>query len=65
MSEKIELTEKQKVIIKSLGHSLYTEEFLAEWLNRNDNVEINVVAALQAMGAKGFFEAVKQLEKVW
>lgn len=60
----IELTEKQKEIVRRLDHSLYTVEFLEEWLNRNDNVFVNAPAALQAMGADGFYAAVKMIEKL-
>jgi hypothetical protein len=60
----VELTEKQKEIIKRLNHSLYTVEFLNEWLNRQDSVFINAPAALQCMGAKGFLSAVKAMEKL-
>jgi hypothetical protein len=38
-------------------------EFLKEWVNRNDNVFINAPAALQAMGASGFFAAVRAIER--
>ena len=55
------MTDKEKKIIKKLNHSLYTVEFLEEWLTRNDNVFVNAPAALQAMGAKGFYEAVKAM----
>lgn len=55
------ITENEKTIIKRLNHSLYTVEFLEEWINRNDNPLINVAAAMQAMGAKGYYEAVKQM----
>lgn len=55
------MTEKEKSIVKELNHSLYTVEFLEEWINRNDNVFTNAPAALQAMGAKGYYEAVKRM----
>lgn len=60
----IELTEKQKEIVRRLNHSLYTVEFLEEWLNRNDNVIINAPAALTCTGANGFFAAVEMIEKL-
>ena len=60
----ITISEKQKEIIKRLNHSLHTAEFLQEWLNRRDNVFVNAPAALQAMGASGFYDAVKQIEKL-
>lgn len=53
------LSEKEKEVVVSLNHPLYTVEFLEEWVNRDDNVFANPVAALQAMGANGFYEAVK------
>lgn len=58
---KIELTEEEKQIVSELNHSLYTIEYLEEWINRNDNVFCNAVTALNAMGAKGYYEAVKQI----
>lgn len=60
----IEISDKQKQIIRKLDHKLYTVEFLEEWLNRNDSVFVNAPAALQAMGADGFFAAVKMIEKL-
>lgn len=61
--DKIVLTEREKEIVASLGHDLYTVEYLEEWINRNDNICTNVVAALNAMAAKGYYEAVKALAK--
>lgn len=55
------MTEAEKRIICALGDPLYTVEFLEEWINRNDNVFINAPAALQAMGAKGYYQAVRQM----
>ena len=57
----IKLTELEKQIITELGDSLYTVEFVEEWINRDDNVIINPFAALQAMGAKGYHQAVKRM----
>ncbi|MBO5094930.1 MAG: hypothetical protein J6C33_11335 [Lachnospiraceae bacterium] len=55
------MTDREKEIVRKLNHSLYTVEFLEEWIARNDNVFVNAPAALQAMGAKGFYEAVKAM----
>ena len=55
------MTDAEKQIVKAIDHPIYTVEFLEEWTRRNDNVFINAPAALQAMGAKGFYEAVKRL----
>ena len=55
------MTDREKEIIKDLNHSLYMVEYLEEWVNRNDNVFVNAPAALQAMGAKGYYEAVKRV----
>ena len=55
------MTDREKDIIKDLNHSLYTVEYLEEWVNRNDNVFENAPAALQAMRAKGYYEAVKRM----
>lgn len=57
----IAISEKEKTIINQLNHPLYTVEFLEKWINRDDNVFINAAAALQAMAAKGYYEAVKQM----
>ena len=46
------MTDREKDIIKDLNHSLYTVEYLEEWVNRNDNVFVNAPAALQPMSAK-------------
>lgn len=65
--EKRKLTEAEKDIVRKLSHPLYTVDFLEEWINRNDNVSINAVAALQACYAKGFYEAVQLIAKkrIW
>ena len=60
---KITFTEKQEAIIRRLNDPLYTVELLKEWVNRNDNVFINAPAALQALGASGFFAAVRAIER--
>lgn len=57
----IKLTEQEKQIIDELNDKLYTAEFVEEWINRDDNVIINPFAALQAMGAKGYHQAVKRM----
>lgn len=57
------MTDKEKEVVRKINHSLYTVEFLEEWTNRNDNVLVNAPAALQAMGANGFYEAVKAIAK--
>ena len=57
--EKIQMTEREKEIVTELNHELYTAEYLEHWINRNDSVALNASAALQAMGAHGFYEAVK------
>lgn len=59
--ERIKLTEQEKKIVLAMGHNLYTVEYLEEWINRNDNAFTNVVAALNAMAAKGYYEAVKKV----
>lgn len=57
------MTELEKYIIKEINHPTYTVEFIEEWIHRNDKVDINAVAALQAMGAKGFYAAVQKIAK--
>ena len=53
MEKKRERTEQERQIVRELGHPLYTVEYLETWINRNDDVMCNAVAALTAMGAKG------------
>ncbi|WP_269478273.1 hypothetical protein [Hominibacterium faecale] len=60
----IKLTKKEKEIVNRLNDRLYTVDFLQEWVNRNDNVAVNIVAALQAMGAKGYYCAVKHMAEL-
>ncbi len=57
------MTDNEKRIVMGLNHPLYTVEFLELWKDRDDNVFVNAPAALQAMGANGFYEAVKQIAK--
>ena len=57
------LSEKGKEIIEKLNHPLYTTTFLEEWDNRSDNALSNIPAALQAMGAHGYMDAVRQICK--
>ncbi len=57
------MTDREKQIARMIDHPLYTVEFLEEWTNRNDNVFINAPAAMQAIGAKGFYAAVKRLSE--
>lgn len=53
------MTREEKNIVRRLNHSLYNVKYLEEWVDRNDNVFTNAPAALQAMGAKGFYDAVR------
>lgn len=43
MAEKIVLSDKEKEIIGMLDDSLYTIEYIEEWINRNDNVFVNAL----------------------
>lgn len=61
--EKITLTENQKAIVTRLGDTVYTPDYLEEWLNRSDSVYINAPAALSSMGANGFYKAVLAIER--
>ena len=56
-----EMTDREKEIVRGLKHPLYTVEYLEEWINRNDNVFTNAPAALQAVCAKGYYEAIKRI----
>lgn len=55
------LTEHEKKIVRELDDPTYTVEYLEQWINRDDNVQVNAVAALSAMGAKGYYAAVKRM----
>ena len=61
--DQIEITERQEVIIRQLNDPIYSVDFLKEWINREDNVFANAPAALQAMGASGFYAAVRAIEQ--
>lgn len=52
MKKKKEMTEQERQIVRELGHSLYTVEYLETWINRDDDVMCNAVAALTAMEQK-------------
>ena len=55
------LTEYEKKIVRELNDPTYTVEYLEQWINRDDNVQVNAVAALSTMGAKGYYAAVKRM----
>ncbi|MCU7378144.1 hypothetical protein OBO34_07225 [Clostridiales Family XIII bacterium ASD5510] len=57
----IKLTDKEKEIVKKLDDSLFTAEYLEEWINRKDRVDVNAPAALQAVGAQGYYRAVRRI----
>lgn len=58
------LTNLEKSIVNSLCVHPYNVEYLTQWINRDDNVFINAPAALNAMGAKGFYRAVQEMAKL-
>lgn len=64
MSEIKKLTDKEKEIVKTLNHDLYTVEYIEEWINRNDNVFIDAMKALNTMGAHGYYAAVKKMAEL-
>lgn len=55
------MTDSEKKIVEKLNHPIYTVKYLEEWINRNDNIFVNAPAALLAMEAKGYYEAVKRM----
>lgn len=57
----IQLTNKEKELITKLGDPYYTVSNIEKWINRNDNVFANAPAALQAMGVKSYYEAIKRM----
>ena len=58
------LTAEETRIIENLGDETYTPEFVEEWINRGDDVFITAPAALQSMGAKGFYAAVQRMAAI-
>lgn len=60
-NQNILLSEDEVKVITELNHSLYTVDYIQHWINRDDNVFTNAVAALSAMGAKGYYEAVRMM----
>jgi hypothetical protein len=61
--DKIVLSGAEQTIITGLGHPIYTVDFIEQWINRYDLVYINAAAALQAIAAKGFYEAIKKMDE--
>ena len=59
------MTPSQEHIVAILDHPRFTVEYMREWTARNDDVMINAPAALQAMEAKGYLEAVRIFEKIY
>lgn len=55
------MTDLEKEIVNELNHPLYTVDFLEMWIGRKDSVFVNAPAALQTMGAEGYYEAVKKI----
>ena len=55
------MTEREKELVMILDHPVYTVEFLEQWTKRNDNVFVNAPAALQAVAAKSYYEAVQRM----
>lgn len=61
--EDMVMTPKEKEIVERINHPHFTVKFLEEWIKRDDNVFVNASAALQAVEAKGFYAAVRQIAK--
>lgn len=57
------MSDREKEIITSFRHPIFTVAYLEEWTGRNDNVCLNPISALQTAEAKGFYEAVKLLAR--
>ncbi len=55
------LTKEEKELIERLNDPLYTAEYVEHWINKDDNVMANPIAAMQAMGAEGYHKAVKNM----
>lgn len=59
------LTAEERLVIEELNDSLYTPQFVEEWLGRTpENVLVNAPAALQQMSVIGFVRAVRCMVKV-
>ncbi len=63
MKNKRKLTEDEKRVIENLGDSLYTVEYVEDWLNFNEDVFTNTVGALNCASVKGFLVAVDCIVK--
>ncbi len=59
--DKILLSDAEKAIVEKLNHSIYTVNFLEDWINRKDDVFTNAPAALQSCTAYGFYQAIKAM----
>ena len=64
MKEHTNITEEEKTIIRNLNNSMYTVEYIEEWINKDDDVKINAVAALISCVAKGYYGAIKDMVKL-
>lgn len=56
MTGKIVLSDKEKEIIGMLDDSLYTVEYIEEWINRSDNVFVNAPLHYRQWEQKGFIK---------
>ena len=61
MENKIILSDQEKEAIIQLDDVLYDVEFIEEWINRKDSIDSNAISALQSMGAKGYYKAIKNM----
>lgn len=57
------ITEEQQKIIKWLDCSIYSVEYVQEWINKEVDFTANEALTLIIMGVKGFYDAVILIEK--
>lgn len=58
---RIAITERESVLINRLDHPIYTLAYIDYWGNIYAKVDKNPQEALMAMGALGYYEAIKQI----
>jgi len=61
MENRIVLNEEEKILIKKLNHPVYTIEYIEQAGNFKGKVTDNAIKCLEAMGAIGYYQAVKQM----
>lgn len=60
----IKLTDSEKEIVNRLNDSLYTVDYLEEWINRREDINVDCVAKFFVMLAKGYYLAVRNMAEL-